>query len=501
MNTLRRLMGPLVACIIGVGFANSQSWQPLTHQPTFNAGAMLLLTDGSVLVHSEPNALVTTSTDYNSWYKLTPDNSGSYVNGTWSQVAAPAGYAPLYFGSAVLPDGRVLVEGGEYDCSSGTCNAAWTNQGAIYDPVKNSWTAVAPPAGWKTIGDAQAMILSNGTYMQANCCTKESALFNPKTLTWTPTGTGKFDIFDEEGWTLLPSGKVLTVDAYVFQYDANGKNYELYNPATGSWTTPGSTPVQLWDSCGGENLASYELGPAILRPDGTVFYSGANTCGAAHTAIYNSRTGTWTAGPDFPGALGSADGPAALEPNGKVLIFTSTSRFYPPGGQFLEWDGTTLTLVAPPANAELDASYVGHLLVLPTGQIMFTDFGNDVEIFNPSSGGNPSWAPSISSLPGTLQRGKTYAISGTQFNGLSEGSAYGDDFQNATNFPLVRIVNRDTGHVFYCRTHDHSTMAVATGSKKVSTKFDVPANLEKGVSQVFVVANGISSSPYWVTVQ
>jgi hypothetical protein len=40
----------------------------------------------------------------------------------------------FYFGSVVLPDGRVLVEGGEYNCASGSCNAVWTNQGAIYDP-------------------------------------------------------------------------------------------------------------------------------------------------------------------------------------------------------------------------------------------------------------------------------------------------------------------------------------------------------------------------------
>jgi hypothetical protein len=70
-------------------------------------------------------------------------------------------------------------------------------------------------SGWTTIDDAQSVILSNGTYMQANCCTKDEALFNATTLTWTPTGAGKFDISDEEGWTLLPSGKVLTVDAYV----------------------------------------------------------------------------------------------------------------------------------------------------------------------------------------------------------------------------------------------------------------------------------------------
>ena len=55
--------------------------------------------------------------------------------------------------------------------------------------------------------------------------------------------------------------------------------------------------------------------------------------------------------------------------------------------------------------------------------------------------------------------------------------------------------------MFYTRTHNPSTMAVATGSKKVSTKFDVPANAETGLSQLFVVANGIPSSGYFVNVQ
>jgi len=225
MKISQMLIATLAALIIGTAIANSQTWQPLTNQPSFNPGAMLLLTDGTVLVHSEPNCLTCTGTDYSSWYKLKPDANGSYVNGTWTQVAPfPSGYAPLYFGSVVLPNGRVVVEGGEYNCASGSCNAVWTNQGALYDPLKNTWTPVPPPQGWTTIGDAQTVVLPNGTYMQANCCTKEQALFSPSTMSWTPTGAGKFDINDEEGWTLLPSGKVLTVDAYVFQYDAAGTN-------------------------------------------------------------------------------------------------------------------------------------------------------------------------------------------------------------------------------------------------------------------------------------
>ena len=309
MNTLRMLAVTLAVVIVVMtaGSVVAQTWQPLTNQPTFSPGTVLLLTDGTILAHSEPNCLSCTSTDYNSWYKLTPDINGSYVNGTWSALASlPTGYGPLYFASAVLPDGRVIVEGGEYNF----CNPVWTNLGAIYDPTTNTWTSVLPPGFFggtsrhpNAIGDAQGVVLANGKFMLADSLTNQAALLNPKTLTWTATGAGKFDPNDEEGWTLLPNGQVLAVDAYVplggFQYNPLGMNSELYNPASGKWHSAGSTAVQLWDSaanCGGLNAASFELGPAVLRPDGTVFYTGANSCGAGHTATYDSNTGTWTAG-------------------------------------------------------------------------------------------------------------------------------------------------------------------------------------------------------------
>jgi len=287
-------------------------WTPLTNQPTFLASGAanpILLTDGTVLVQDA---------GVQDWWRLTPDQNGSYMNGSWTQIASlPTGYSPLYHSSAVLPDGRLIIEGGEYNFFV----PSWTNLGAIYDPLLNTWTSVAPPpffGGFSqrfshTIGDAQSVVLFDGTYTQANCCTREEALLDPKTLTWTATGTGKFDIHDEEGWTLLPNKQLLTVDAYVFQYDATGTNSEIYVPASGKWHNAGSTGVQLWDSaaaCGGENNATQEVGPAVLRPDGTVFATGANTCGggqSGHTAIYDSNTGTWSTGPDFPPNLNIAD--------------------------------------------------------------------------------------------------------------------------------------------------------------------------------------------------
>jgi hypothetical protein len=73
----------------------------------------------------------------------------------------------------------------------------------------------------------------------------------------------------------------------------------------------------------------------------------------------------------------------------------------------------------------------------------------------------------INAAPATVLPGQTYTISGTQFNGLSEGAAYGDGAQSGTNYLLVRITNHATRHVQYARTHDDSTMGVATGSARL----------------------------------
>jgi hypothetical protein len=193
-----------------------------------------------------------------------------------------------------------------------------------------------------------------------------------------------------------------------------------------------------------------------------------------------------------------ADGPATLLPSGNVLCQASPSLAKP--SYFFEFDGTNLLQVPKPPDAPNIESYRGRMLLLPTGQVLFTDsVSNDVEIYTPTGSPDPLWAPTITSAPSTIVPGTTYVISGTQFNGLSQAVAYGDDSQAATNYPLVRITQN--GQVFYARTHDHSTMAVATGNRVVSTRFDTPTGLQPGTASLVVVANGLSSTPINVTVQ
>jgi hypothetical protein len=457
----------------------AQSVQTLVHQPPDGAGIGFLLTDGTVIFQGNQGS---------DWAKLTPDKSGSYVKGTWTQLASlPAGYVPDAFASAVLADGRVIIEGGEYN--NGVF--AFTNLGAVYDPVKDTWTKQKPPKGWGFIGDSPSAVLPNGHFLLGSKFDKRVAELDPATLTWTDlTSAGKHDRNAEEGWTLMPDGSVLTYDV------SKAPHSERYLPSQDKWVSAGSTIVDLHSPTDihgcipyGKNGCYYppgEVGPGILRPDGTVFATGSGSNGGSgpgHTAIYHPTTGKWTVGPDFPNNDNAGDSLAVLLPNGNVLVLGDSGTLY-------DFDGTNLTLDK--------VRGVQPILMLPTGQVLVEGFS--VEVYNPTGKYQQSWAPVITKFPKSVVRGSTYKISGQQFNGLSQAAAFGDEFETATNYPLVRITNKASHHVVYAKTHDHSTMGVATGTAKVFTNFDVPAGMETGASTLEVVANGIPSKKVSITV-
>lgn len=462
--------------------------QPLTNQPPTGIQLAWLMTDGTVLGQSYAG---------NTWYTLTPDNTGNYLTGTWKQVGSlQSGYDPSAFSSAVLPDGRLAIIGGEYNGSNNPYQLQLTNLGAIYSPTTGTWTPLKHPEGWAYIGDSPNSVAADGSFFVGQKLTEQAAILNAKTLKWTKVGTaGKADFNAEEGFTLLPDGSILTADVL------DAPNSERYLPSSQQWVTAGSTIVDLHSPSPYKTCLQYgpkkkdcylppgEIGPAILRPDGSVFAtgssSGGNSYGPGHTSIYHtagSMAGKWTVGPDFPNGDNAGDSFAVLLPSGNVLVFGVTGALY-------EFNGTSFTQTG---------TYGGAPILLPTGQVLM--LSNQATIYTGAGGPQASWLPTISSVASTLTHGMTYPITGTQFNGLGQAMSFGDEYQNATNYPLVRITNKATGHVFYARTHDHSTMGVATGSTPVSTNFDVPSTIEKGASSLVVVANGNASAPVTVTI-
>jgi hypothetical protein len=91
-------------------------------------------------------------------------------------------------------------------------------------------------------------------------------------------------------------------------------------------------------------------------------------------------------------------------------------------------------------------------------------------------------------------------VAGRQLAGLDQGAAYGDDVQDNTNFPLVRITNLATGKVTYARTSNWTSVSVAPGTTS-STRFTLPPGTPAGRSSLVVVANGIASPPsaVWIS--
>jgi hypothetical protein len=492
-------------------------WTPLQNPPPFGTpGTMLLESNGTVLVHNEPDNNTTGGTT--AWWKLTPDSHGSYIDGTWSKIASmPAGYTPLYFASAVLPDGRMIVEGGEYIGE----NAVWSNRGAIYNPVTNTWASVAPPRGWTNIGDAASDVLANGTLMLQQPCntcltnpnlTVDDALLNARTMKWTVIpGTGKNDPNDEEGWTLEPSGQLLTLDTWVPEAT------QLFSPRTETWSFAGNTATN------GNPVNPFpvvEIGPQVEMPGGNTFVVGAGTStqeaptacttnASTQTALYQYKAGTagtWTAGPEIPAIdnqqFGSADGPGSVLPDGNVLFDVSACVYNTPTHFFVyNASSNSLTQIPDVPNAPNDSSYYTKMLALPNGQVLFNDGSSQMEVYTAGGTPNPSWAPRITSLSSArLAPGGSYSLSGQQLAGLDQGATYGDDVQDNTNFPLVRITNSATGVVTYARTSDWTSVSVAPGARS-STRFTLPPGTPAGKSTLVVAANGIASPPstVWVS--
>ena len=498
------------------GVAGAQSWlaAPAPPRPFRPGSTALQLTDGTIMVQENSTS---------NWWKLTPDNHANYSTGTWTQLASSVwlnaqggsvNYAPRGFASAVLPDGRVIVEGGEF--LAGVSGQAETNLGAIFDPTVGplgAWTPEAAPKGWNKIGDAASIVLPDGTFMLSNCCDypPQGALLDAKTLTWkvltsTAGYKNKYDSNNEEGWTLLPNGHVLTVDTYIHAPGGGvpgapgtlPNHSEVYDPATGSWGSAGDTvepPSNLQAIC--NTVGGHEVGPAILRPDGTVFATGVNTCGGAgHTAIYNSVTGTWSKGKDIPclspgvGCNDMADAPAAILQDGNVLVETSPGINSNPS-RFYEFDFNTNTfspvIPEPPGfvqssseQGRMLAAASGHVFYMRSGALHTSPTSPAMWFYVPQGTYNPVWAPIVTKVTdngicvGCLDRGQTYTVSGYQLNGRSGGAAYGDDSQSASNYPLVLIENCQTGHKTFARTHDFSTMGVPLGfSQLASAQFTV----------------------------
>ncbi len=469
------------------------TWVPLVNGPPGYAGHFLLLSDGTVIAED-------LSTNYGpGWFRLTPDIHGSYANGTWSTIA-PMNCARLDFSSVVLTNGNLFVAGGEY--AEGTTNAE------IYNPANNLWSELTIPAGIITtnnqpytdgqnsagFSDCGAILLRDGRVLMTPvfpATNGQTAVYNPAANSWTTPALVRGYDEDEASWVKLADDSILVIDSS-WPAGISSTNSERFIPALNQWVNDGNVPVSLYDTSG------LELGPAMLLPNGKGIFFGATSNTAICTPSGNTNAGNWVAGPVFPNSQGMPDAPAAMLVNGKVLcavahVATNGTEWSLPTS-FYEYDyvSNSFTQVSAPGGGTTfnDYCYSTLMLNMPDGTVLFGHRGMDFYVYQPDGVPLVAGQPTITSIS-TNADGSLH-VTGTLFNGLSQGASYGDDEQMDSNFPLVRFTDA-SGNVRYGRTYNWSNGGVFKTNLVVTTECTVPAGVSL-TNTVQVVANGIASA-------
>jgi hypothetical protein len=436
---------------------------------------MILLSDGTVMAQQGGTT--------NQWYKLTPDLSGNYADGTWSQLSSMH-VSREYYGSNLLPNGNLLVVGGEYSSAGGDTNTA-----EIYNTSNNTWAntpSVPTPAS--QFGDDPTQMLPDGRVLAGYINGPQTYIYDPSTNSWLPGPTKLYnDQSDEESWVKLPDGSILTYDIFA-SLAQNHLVAERFVPSQNQWVDashvdPIHPPGLLSDPSGDE------IGPATLLPGGRVFFPGANGS-TGNTAIYNPSTDTWSAGAPIPYGCTASDVPAAPMPNGDVLLEawnsngTHVFEFNPTanGGQGSYTDVTPGNFPPPGVNHP-------YMLVLPSGQVLMSDDGsNQLDIYTPGGSPNNSWRPTITDI---YQQGNGVVLmAGTQLNGISQGAEWGDDSESFSNYPLVQLLGVPFLGNPYLRTSGWSSTGVAEGNQPESVKFQLGDGIDVLMHEI---GDGIAS--------
>jgi hypothetical protein len=482
-------------------------WVALTAKPPLpkdfkGIGLKLLLSDGTVMAQ-----VCTSSVSCgNQWARLTPDSRGSYVNGSWTMLASMH-FERADYASTVLPDGRIFVIGGEYTDNLGG------GQADIYDPKTDTWKlASAIPKslfnsqpGNAEIRDAESMTIPGGKVLLAPVMktgSNSTIIYDPASDTWSTGASfqpGRSQ--DEASWVKLPDESILVPDN-------DNVHAERYLPASNQWVDDAPVPSTM------QLYSAGEMGPGLLLPNGHAVFFG----GTGHTALYTpptaaSSVGTWSAGPDIPSGRVTADAPAAMMANGKILVAvgsTSADGGSPSPTWFYEYNYATgsngsFVPTSSPGNSSVGSqsnSPAGNytFLALPDGTILVSqgaDMAAQLYVYDPGAQALPAAKPVITAITGNSDGG--YHLTGTGLNGISAGAAFGDDAQMGSNYPLVRLTDRK-GIVTYARTYNWSSTGVMTGNAPVTTEFMLPTAVAQAIPggtvySLVVVANGGSSDP------
>ncbi len=442
----------------------------------------------------------------------------SYATPSWTSLSVGT-FARQRHGAVQLLDGRVFLTGGY--------NGSDTNTTILFNPADNSRVYAASMAANRI--DHTASLLPDGKVLVAGGQNydgaawhwlKEAELYNPQTNTWQTLPDMANAKFHPTA-TLLPDGRVLVVGGQ----SANG-SAEIWNPQTGSWTVAANpsyahemhTATLLKDGrvlvAGGETDKAEVYDPlanswmntantlslnrvwhtATLLPNGSVLLVGGSHLNAPNNAdIYNPVTNSFTQ--TSQSIANRTQHAAVLLNNGKVLIAGGNGDFgtYLPlkSALLFDWRTSQFEEINDMAGSRRKLS----LTTLVDGRAMAYggegSGSSNAEFFDPGFGYETSWRPSFDPAGiSLLQDAATFTGSQLRGVGYAEGNG-GTASSSANNYPLVSLRRLDNDELIWLSTRQFST-----------NSFTVSTNWwgQPGPAVMTVFVNGIPSLSQTVTI-
>jgi hypothetical protein len=271
-----------------------------------------------------------------------PTDSSTAEPSATFKPAAPASWAAtgsmsqarVDFTATLLLDGRVLVTGGDlgYDAVPRALATA-----ELYDPATGTWSATGSMLQGRyrhtatLLPDGRVLVAGgnvNGSQqIGVRCCLATAELYDPATGTWTATGNLIAPRVDHIA-SLLPDGTVLVAGGIGTDDSGSLPRFialdaaVLYDPRTGSSTATGSL-----------NALRDGHFSATLMPNGMVLVvggDGRDYAVLASAELYDPGTRTWIETASLSEARQGHR--AILLPNGTVLVVGGTGREDPVTG-------------------------------------------------------------------------------------------------------------------------------------------------------------------------
>ncbi len=292
--------------------------------------------------------------------------------------------------ATLLLNGKVLVVGGRTAAGAGALRSAVE----LFDPATGTWSTTGSLAAARYYHTAT--LLLNGKVLvvggdtsggPGNAIVASAELYDPASGTWTSAGSSTTARFRHTA-TLLANGDVLVAGGLDASATTAVSSADLFTPggASGTWASTGSmAQARSWHT-------------ATRLTDGKVVVIGGGATGTAE--VYDPTLGTWTA----KNALitNRSTHTATLMTNGNVLIAGGTattggaslksSEIYAPGPGAFSAGGN---MSAERASASATLLPNGQVLVVGGNGLCCSTFPASSDLFDPGSG----WA--VTPLPTT----------------------------------------------------------------------------------------------------